>query len=94
MPRMPQRRASDVSKTIVDEIVATKPRSKSLATAKDTERFLRKYFADVPADDMRGRSPKIMGLAAVSHLDFGRLRKPGSALLRIFNPSERKHGYQ
>ena len=43
---------------------------------------------------MYNRTPKNMGLAAVSHLDFGKIRKPGIPLLRVFNPDEKQHGYQ
>ena len=48
------------------------------------DKFLRRYFEHVPYEDMHGRSPQIMGQAAVSHFDFGKVRKPGKALLRIF----------
>lgn len=89
-----QRRASDISDNIVNDIIATRPQSKSLGTRKDTHRFIRQYFADVPYEDLHGRSPVIMGQAAVSHLDFARVRKPNKALLRIYNPDEKKHGYQ
>lgn len=94
MPKKQQRRASDISSRIIDEIIATKPKSASLDTRKDINAYLRLYFADVPFEDMQGRSTKIMGQAAASHLDFARVRKPGKALLRIFNPDEEKHGYQ
>jgi glutamate dehydrogenase len=43
---------------------------------------------------MQNRSPTIMGQAAVSHLEFARIRKRNQALLRIFNPNEKQHGYQ
>ena len=79
---------------LIDEIVATKPRSTALKPGKETERFLHQYFANVPYEDMQGRSTEIMGQAAMSHLDFARVRKPGTALLRIFNPVEKQHGYQ
>ena len=94
MARNPQRRVSDISHSLVDEIVETKPRSPSLGPRKKTDLFLRRYFADVPFEDMQGRSPVIMGQAAVSHLEFARVRKPGQALLRIFNPDKKQHGYQ
>ena len=55
MPRKQHRRSSDISEDIIDAIVASKPKSKSLSTPKETERFLRKYFADVPYEDMLGR---------------------------------------
>lgn len=94
MSKEQHRRASDISDNLVDAIVATNPNSKSLKPGKHTEQFLRLYYADVPHDDMQGRSPVIMGQAAVSHLDFARTRRPDVALLRIFNPEEKKHGYQ
>ncbi len=94
MPKNQQRRASDISDNVIDEIVATKPKSQALGNQKETEHFLRKYFADVPYEDMQGRSAEIMGQAAASHLDFARVRKADCALLRIFNPSDAKHGYQ
>ena len=94
MAKNPQRRIADISHTLIDEIVETKPRSQSLGPRKKTELFLRQYFANVPYEDMQGRSPVIMGQAAVSHLEFAKTRKSGQALLRIFNPDEKKHGYQ
>jgi glutamate dehydrogenase len=42
---------------------------------------------------MAGRSPKIMGQAALAHLEFGKTRKAGKPMLRIFNPTEETHGY-
>jgi glutamate dehydrogenase len=94
VPKKPQRRVSDISHSLIDDIVATNPKSKALKPGKETERFLHEYFANVPYEDMQGRSTEIMGQAAVSHLDFARVRKSGTALLRIFNPTEKQHGYQ
>jgi len=94
VPKKQQRRASDFSRNLIDEIVATRPKSKAVGGRKAIDNFLRQYFAYVPYDDMQGRSPQIMGQAAVSHFDFGKVRKSGKALLRIFNPVEAKHGYQ
>jgi glutamate dehydrogenase len=94
VPKQQQRRASDNSGNLIDEIVSSRPKSKATGTQKETERYLRQYFAHVAYEDLHGRSPVIMGQAAVSHLDFGRVRKPGQALLRVFNPVEGKHGYQ
>ena len=94
MPKKPHRRASDVSNRLIDDIVATKPASKSLQKKKEVARFLRRYFAHVPFEDMQNRSPVILGQAAVSHLEFAKVRKKGKPLLRIFNPTEDKHGYQ
>jgi glutamate dehydrogenase len=42
---------------------------------------------------MRGRSERIMARIAIDHLDFGAKRRQGQALLRIYNASEKEHGY-
>jgi glutamate dehydrogenase len=87
------RRTSDIKDLLVDEIVASKPISKTLKDRKQISRFLRKYAGDVPVEDMEGRPPKVMAQAAVSHLDFAAVRKKGQPLVRVFNPTEKKDGY-
>ncbi|HUD97525.1 MAG TPA: NAD-glutamate dehydrogenase domain-containing protein, partial [Woeseiaceae bacterium] len=94
MPKKLQRRASDISEHMVDEIVATRPVSATLASREQCDDFLHQYFGNVPSEDMQGRSPLILGQAAMSHLEFAGRRKPGEVLLRIFNPSDVEHGYQ
>ena len=94
MSKQPHRRTSDITERLIGEIVAAKPASKILKDRKDIDSYLRKYFSAVPFEDMAGRMPKIMGQAALAHLEFGNVRKPGQAKLRLFNPSEELHGYQ
>jgi len=91
--RQKYRRTSDIKDLLVGEIVASKPESKALSTRKQIETFLRKYAGDVPVEDIEGRPPDVMARAAMEHLDFGAVRKKGQPLLRIFNPTEKKHGY-
>jgi glutamate dehydrogenase len=88
------RRSSDLSERLIDEIIATRPESGVLASREQIDLFLRQYFGNVPVEDMQGRSPDKLGQAAMSHLEFAAVRKPGEPRLRIFNPSERQHGYQ
>jgi glutamate dehydrogenase len=87
------RRTSDIKNLLVGEIVASNPKSKSLKSKAQIEKFLRRYASDVPVEDIEGRPPDIMARAAVDHLDFGAVRKKGQPLLRIFNPTEKRHGY-
>ena len=93
MSKKYQRRKSDFRVKLIDRIVASRPRSKALSDRKQINRFLRDYFRNVPYDDLAGRSPKIMGQAAMSHLEFGARKKPGQSFVRIFNPTEKEHGY-
>ena len=94
MSKQQHRRTSDRTNRLIDEIVAAKPASKTLKNRKDIDSYLRKYFSAVPYEDMAGRSPKIMGRAALAHLEYARTRTPGKPMLRLFNPSEQQHGYQ
>ena len=92
--RQQQRRTSDITDRLIGEIVAANPASKTLKNRKDINSYLRKYFSAVPYEDMAGRLPKVMGRAALAHLEFARIRKPGKSLLRILNPTEEQHGYR
>jgi glutamate dehydrogenase len=92
--RQPHRRSSDITESLIGEIVAARPASKTLAKREQIDGYLQKYFSAVPYEDMAGRSPKIMGRAAMAHLEFAKVRKPGTPKLRIINPSEKQHGYQ
>ena len=94
MPKNILRRSSDLSNRLVEDIVAARPKSSLLKSRPKISSYLRRYFEFVPHEDMQGRSPKIMGQAALAHLEFAKMRKPGQAKLRIFNPNKADHGYQ
>jgi len=88
------RRSGDHAQMLIEKIVAARPNSSLLKTRKQINAYLRQYFGAVPNEDIQNRSPKIMGQAALAHLAFGKTRQPGEALLRIFNPNKKDHGYQ
>ncbi|MBJ90711.1 MAG: NAD-glutamate dehydrogenase [Woeseia sp.] len=94
MAKKRKRRASDRSGKLIDEIVSSRPESQFLKAGRDTGTFLRHYFSDVPYEHIRDLTPVVMGKAAMSHLDFAKTRKPGTALLRILNPTLSTHGYE
>ena len=58
----------------------------------DTKRFLEAYYANVDANDMAARDPAMLAGAALSHLKFAQRRR-GRALVRVFNPTLKEHGY-
>ncbi|MDX1506846.1 MAG: NAD-glutamate dehydrogenase [Woeseiaceae bacterium] len=93
MTKQELRRGSDARERILDTIVASRQQSRALANRAQIREFLSQYFADVPFEDLDGRSEKIMARVALDHLDFARVRKPGKALLRVYNPTEATHGY-
>jgi len=87
------RRSSDITDRLVDDVVASRPKSSLLPDRKQVNLFLRTYFNNVAFEDMQGRSPKIMAEAALAHLEFGKNKSKGQALVRIFNPTVKLHGY-
>src|SRR5256884_7931924 len=58
------------------------------------ERFVQRYFSQLDPEDLAERQPADLYGAALSHWNFARKRKPGSARLRVFNPSLEEHGWQ
>jgi glutamate dehydrogenase len=58
----------------------------------DWPRFLRAYYANVDAADLAHREPAELAGTALSHLMFARQRRR-SALVRVFNPTLREHGF-
>ena len=78
--KQPQRRVSDLTDHLLEQIIASRPRSKALSERKKINSWLRQYYGNVPVEDLQERSPQIMGQAALSHLDFAYTRKPGQPL--------------
>jgi glutamate dehydrogenase len=54
--------------------------------------FLRAYYANVATLDLADREPRQLAAIASSQLLFARRRR-GRALVRVFNPTLREHGY-
>jgi glutamate dehydrogenase len=55
--------------------------------------FVRDYYRGVDESDLRATEPAALAAAAAGHLRFGATRKPGQALVRVFNPSAARDGW-
>ncbi|MGI9248331.1 MAG: hypothetical protein ACR2QI_04910, partial [Woeseiaceae bacterium] len=88
-----KRRGGDIRQDIVDGIITSRVSTPSLKSPADTKQFLLQYFANVPVEDLQGRSERIMARVALDHLEFGAKRGAGRALIRVFNANEKEHGY-
>lgn len=93
MTRHDSRRGSDVKERILEAIVASRVQSEALSGRQQIKLYLRNYFADVPIEDLQGKPERVMAQIALAHLEFGATRRKGQALLRIFNPTDKEHGY-
>ncbi|HEX5788725.1 MAG TPA: NAD-glutamate dehydrogenase [Woeseiaceae bacterium] len=87
------RRDTDAKQRIVDAIVASPVDTRVLKSRDQVARYLRQYFRDVPVEDLQGRSERIMAQIAIDHLEIAATRKDGKPSLRIYNPTEKQHGY-
>ncbi|HEX2526524.1 MAG TPA: NAD-glutamate dehydrogenase [Geminicoccus sp.] len=75
---------------MVDELVATRVP----AGERDlVQSFVRRFFVDVADADIAAHEPADLYGLALSHLDLARDRRPGTARIRVFNPSIERHGF-
>jgi len=62
--------------------------------AHDAELFARAFYARMEPDEYDTRSPEAWAALARGYLEFLRQRAPGTAALRIFNPTLEQHGWE
>ena len=62
--------------------------------AKNLERFVRAYYANVAADDLQGRSPENLFGAALAHWKLARSRPPGELKVHVYTPNLEEHGWE
>src|SRR5579862_3656679 len=77
---------------IVAAVIAAAARLPKSLRGADHKRFLGAYYANVDPEDMAARAPAMLAGAALSHLKFAQRRR-GRALVRVFNPTLKEHGY-
>ena len=77
---------------IVAAVTAAAARLPKSRRAADHKEFLSTYYGNVDPADMAARTPADLAGAALSHLAFAGKRR-GRALVRVFNPTQREHGY-
>ncbi|HEY6484682.1 MAG TPA: NAD-glutamate dehydrogenase domain-containing protein [Steroidobacteraceae bacterium] len=59
------------------------------------QRFIQAYFRGVGEEDLSERPPAVLAAAAMDHLEFAtQPRRPGRSLVRVFNPSPQRDGFE
>jgi glutamate dehydrogenase len=84
--------SSKQHRKIVAAVVRASVRPPKSMRNLDWRRFLQGYYANVDAEELSARDPLNLAGAALSHLLFARRRRR-SALVRVFNPTLREHGF-
>ncbi|GLY14888.1 NAD-glutamate dehydrogenase [Kineosporia sp. NBRC 101677] len=59
----------------------------------DPGEFLSRYYRNVALDDLRERGPAELAGLALSHRELAAVRPEGTALVRVFTPTEESHGW-
>lgn len=77
---------------IRDVIKAAKARL-SAANAKTVSQFIHKYYENVPPSDLADAAPESLFGAALAHWKLGHVRKPGKAMVRVYNPNLEEDGW-
>lgn len=75
----------------VGKAIAKKTRSKK--TAKALKGFSSRFYANVPPDDLTVMGPENLAGAAYSIWELLAERVPGTAKVRVFNPTPAKNGW-
>ena len=68
-------------------IAAIAAKSRSRGATLPLAPFVQAYYRGVDESDLRDGDPASLAAAAAGHLRFGATRKPGRALVRVFNPT-------
>src|SRR5260370_32684451 len=84
--------SSEQHRKVVSAVVRSAIRPPKSMRNLDWGRFLESYYANVDAEDLAAREPAELAGTALSHLMFARQRRR-SALVRVFNPTQREHGF-
>jgi glutamate dehydrogenase len=77
---------------IVNAVLRTGVRPPHAMRALDWRGFVQTYLANVDVAELANRDARQLAAAASSHLQFA-LRRNRSALVRVFNPTLREHGF-
>ncbi len=84
--------SSEQHRKIVSAVVRSAVKPPKSIRNLDWRRFLEAYYANVDVEDLAAREPAELAGTALSHLMFARQRRR-SALVRVFNPTQREHGF-
>ncbi|MFD0738076.1 NAD-glutamate dehydrogenase [Lysobacter koreensis] len=88
---VPAARNSVVS---LDPIIAAMRQRLPKARHAEGEAFIQAFYKRMADDELPKHSPEGWAALATDFLDFARARKTGSALVRLFNPSLKTHGWE
>jgi glutamate dehydrogenase len=84
--------SSEQHRKIVSAVAQAAAHLPKSVRSLDSRLFLQTYYANVDVTDLAARDPAELAASALSHLKFAHRRR-GRALVRVFNPTLREHGF-
>ena len=72
--------------TILRHVIAQTGRRAGKRPKKLLDTFVRAFYANVPVQDLAGRSTAELAFIALSNFDTAKTRKPGKTNIRVYNP--------
>ncbi len=85
-------RAEHHKQTVIETASGLAKRRLGADRADTVQRFVTQFYARVSPFDLADRTPEQIYGAAASLWEFGQLRPPGKAILRVFNPQPSEQG--
>ena len=82
------------NQAIIDQICALAHQRLSHDEFEAAQRFISAYYAAIGAEDLMARPVEDLYGAVLAHWKLAQQRRPGAALLRVYNPHYENHGWQ
>ena len=79
--------AGDMRKQLAELVRSRVPNARA-------ERFVQRFYANVPPDDFLRATPEQLYGAALAMWQWGQERPPGGARVRVYSPRQDEHGWQ
>ncbi len=83
-----------MNQDIIERILADTNKSIPAQQRQMAVDFIGQYYQTVPTEDLRQRTSAELRNVALTHWQLGHSRKPGTELLRVYNPQPETHGWQ
>ncbi|NQU56280.1 MAG: NAD-glutamate dehydrogenase, partial [Rhodospirillales bacterium] len=78
---------------LIEKVVKAAKKRLPAAKAKIISKFIHSYYGNVPPGDLVGITPESLFGAALAHWKLAAKRKPGKAMLRVYNPNQKDDGW-
>ena len=87
-----QRKTADARTRFIDRIVELARERAPAGHGVDIAEFVRQYYRNIGLEDLKAHSQENLAGSAMGHLAMAAVRKPGTPLIRVFNPDPQTDG--